>query len=397
MTKLTFLFMSRGAASQGSTPDNWKADKECGNHYNVAFYKEGYFRLLEELLKMGVIDRLNIFYESNRNPGIAKWVEHPNAYCAVIPEIRFAEQYIDEDTILWIRGGFKQWLGWLYEKYKGKNWMLMYPANTGRERWEHWDIILDDIATRFLEPDKFGRITFPFIKPIDTDFYKPIDMKMKYDVCIGNSHVHDKKGQWRVVKAIEEYEKKFRKPLNVVLPGAVFRGEQTNKMMKKINKNHGALITKRGKLKSKFTLTGHVDKTELVNILNQSKIAVFLGAHGQNDRGPLEALACGCRIILGFPNYHTNLLENFPGFCVTNVSGNEDNYRAISSTLLSCLLIDSHTIHYKNMVSSEYKKHLSFEKSINQMRWLIETTKNTKPTIKNKNKLVRVIGYEGTY
>jgi glycosyltransferase involved in cell wall biosynthesis len=51
-------------------------------------------------------------------------------------------------------------------------------------------------------------------------------------------------------------------------------------------------------------MPGMLPRSKVCDIYNQSKIFVFLGEHGQNDRGPLEALCCGTPIIIANAKYH---------------------------------------------------------------------------------------------
>lgn len=303
MAKLLFLFMSQGAASPGATKRVYPTER-CGVKYMDAFAGEGYFKMLDTLLKNQVIDDLKIFYESNVQPGIASWVKGPSTYCEVIPEIRFVEEYIEEDTIIFVRGGFKHWHDLLL-KYKGKNWLLLYAANTGREKWAWWDIVFDDILCRN-EIDRHGRYWFPFIKPINEEMFfpEPEDASSrrfngiyKYDFCIGASHVHDRKGQWRVVDGIIEYNKVYG-GLFAVMPGAPRRGLKTIRM-----------INEKLKRAKYVDMRGHVHRTELRKIFNDSKYFLHFGAHGQNDRGPLEALACGTPSVIASPKYHAPFLS----------------------------------------------------------------------------------------
>jgi hypothetical protein len=56
---------------------------------------------------------------------------------------------------------------------------------------------------------------------------------------------------------------------------------------------------------------GMVPRETYSDILNQSKLAVFLGRGGQNDRGPLEALSCGTQLLLGgCENKHRTTWQN---------------------------------------------------------------------------------------
>jgi len=49
---------------------------------------------------------------------------------------------------------------------------------------------------------------------------------------------------------------------------------------------------------------GMVGRKTVNQIYNKSKLFVYLGGGGQNDRGPLEALCCGTQIIICNPARH---------------------------------------------------------------------------------------------
>jgi glycosyltransferase involved in cell wall biosynthesis len=386
---LTFLFMSQSSAGPGSTPDDWEPDKPCGEYYHIAFKKEGYFRLLEELLKMKIIDRLNIFYESNKHPGRAHWVNHPNAFCAVVPEIRLVEKYITDRDIIWVRGGFKHWHDWLVSRYAATNWLMLYAANTGRQRWSWWDVILDDMDCR-LNLDKFNRLTVPFTKPIDDQYYKPLKTGYEWDVCIGNSHIHDKKGQWRAFEAVDLCQKIYGDKLKVVIPGSSRRGVKTRELYEKIHRS-GVQVE----------MTGHVPKGDVRDILNKSRMALFMGAHGQNDRGPLEALACGTPVIIGSPQYHTKMLCDFYDNEVYFLKGLEDLEYAAKTIRyfweISTKTIDNE-LHAKIAVARKFKEKLGFNKSIREMGNLLLMMSAFHPTHeKSKENLVRLLGTKVDY
>lgn len=365
--KAVFLFMAQGNAPTGSTPDNWQPTQPCADYYHTSFAHEGYFKLVQHLLVQGVLNELYVFYESNRAPGLANWVDHPRAHCAVIPEIRFAEKYIDDDTVLFVRGGFKHWLDWLMQ-YKGRNWIILYAANTGRQRWPNWDIVLDDIDMQ-CALDQYNRLRIPFVKPIDDTFYCPTPDKAKYDIMIGASHVHDKKGQWRVLEIIKEYQKIYNRRVRAVLPGAPRRGVRTLKMLHQLPQYD-------------IDVVGHVDKNRLKQLYNQSRIAMFMGAHGQNDRGPLEALACGTPIMLGSPDYHSIALRRLKGvFCVNHV----EHYQTIARVLA---FLDSKDQNAnKTQVAMQFRKKLGFDVSMEQMSYVFGFIRDVPPDRRNKEAL----------
>jgi glycosyltransferase involved in cell wall biosynthesis len=114
-----------------------------------------------------------------------------------------------------------------------------------------------------------------------------------YDVCVGASHIHDRKGQWRVIDALAHYKTANKRNLKAVMPGRSMRGGHTTQLFE-IVKSEGLDVAMPGMLR----------RSKVCDIYNQSKIFVFLGEHGQNDRGPLEALCCGTPIIIANAKYH---------------------------------------------------------------------------------------------
>lgn len=375
--KLVFLFMRNGAATRGSYSDKWEPTRKCSENYMTSFQNEGYFQLLQKLLDNGIIGDLKIFYESNRNPGWADWVKHKNAKCMVIPELHLAKKYIEKDAIIWARGGFRAWHDLLLD-YKGKNWLMLYAANTGRQRWPWWDIVLDDITMR-LDIDSDERLWVPFIKPIDDEHFVPKDLPYKYDICVGASHIHDKKGQWRIQNVIEAMD--GMKP-KIIIPSSGRRGIRTTPFLDWAME-YGA------------TMPGHVPRKELVNIFAQSKMAVFLGTHGQNDRGPLEALSCGCPVVIGSPDYHTSILSKMDSDYIRTIpgAGAVDRYHNVVEHIKYFLSKADEAESYKRKkrVAREFKKHLGFEKSYNNMAELFLLIQNFGPEFMFKESVLRIL------
>lgn len=373
---IVFLFMSQSSATPNSTLDNWKADSPCAPYYNDHFKGEGYFKLLGELKKQNIINELSVFYESNKGPGKADWIK--NADCQVIPELRLMEKYIKEDTIIFVRGGFKHWHDPLL-KYKNRNWIILYAANTGRQRWEFWDVVLQDLQiVNYV--DKSGRYWHHFIKPIDEEMFYP-DYKAPpfYDLCIGASHIHDKKGQWRTIKVLQEYAKLYEKPLKCIMPGSFRRSLKTLEMIK--------FLETKGNLKTKndfdVYLTGMLARHDLRTVFNTSKYFIHLGAHGQNDRGLLEALACGTPIILGSPQYHAELMHK--NNKIVFIPKDMNDFKG-TAKFIHCLLKRWKPC-FRKEVHKKYKEKLSFEKSCDRMKSLFIMMDLLKPTLSSKQKI----------
>lgn len=289
MKRLIFLYMYGG-----SSPKKLPYDPGVESQSFLAknFHTEGYSYLLEALLKKKIFDEIIVFIDSTRGAG---FYQSGNLPIHVVPNIRHVDDYLKKDDIIWVRGGFRSWHDWLVEK-QSDHWLLLYAANTGRARWRFWDVVFDDLSGRHRD-DIHQRWFFDFKKPINEDIFKPMDMPKIYDFCIGASHVHDKKGQWKFIKSLVWFKKNFHFNPKCVLPGRIMHGTNTNQIREDIQNN-----------KLNVELTGMVDRNRVAEIMSQSKIYLHMATCGQNDRGPLEAMACGTKIILTTPKCHHPLL-----------------------------------------------------------------------------------------
>jgi len=262
-------------------------------HRNAGFYlnflpTEGYYWLLKRMLETGIVDEVSIIIDSGQKLNPVNYMSGLTGY--VVPGIENTSVY--NDDIVWVRGGWKAWFPFLNRLHDEGRWLLFYGANTGRERWPFWDVIFDDLTGRDFV-DGAGRIHLDFRKPTNPEIFRPMNIEPKYDLCIGASHIHDKKGQWRGVQAAIAYKRIFGKNLKCVLPGAFRRGVKTNNIIADIRQHN-----------LDIDLPGMVSRKKLVEILNSSKVFAHLGSGGQGDRGVMEAMRCGCPVMIGFPQYH---------------------------------------------------------------------------------------------
>lgn len=298
--RLIFLYMSYGAAKEG-TCQPW--DKKCisGNRFvqNGGLPTEGYFHMLKRMKETKIIDDLIVFIESNRSPG-KKTLDGIPVY--VVPEIKYVEDFLQEGDVIFARGGFRSWHSFLVRMQTKGHWLLLYAANTGRARWKFWDIVFDDIQGKHWWDTK-QRFFYNFKKPIAPDIFKPIRVERDFDVCIGASHIHDKKSQWKCIDALVDLKKQDqldqRPERKYVMPGGIKRGVHTNHIINKI-KEAGLHVE----------MPGMVPRSELNEYYNRSKLFVYLGNSGQNDRGPLEAMSAGCPVMLGGVTRHSPVLWN---------------------------------------------------------------------------------------
>ncbi len=286
--RLIFLFTQQGAGPKGAVYD---ASVPSRNHFAVGeggLKSEGYMWLLHRMLETKIVDEIIIFIESNRYSGSASIYGIP---IHVVPHITNVDPFMQPEDVIWVRGGFRSWHEWLVKR-KGKHWLLLYAADTGRERWLFWDIIFSDIGKKNWI-DARNRLRVGFHKPIHPKIFYPIGCVPEYDVCIGASHIHDKKGQWKTIQAVIEYQKMYGVKLKCAMPGRLMRGTNTSQIPKVIAEH--SLDIK---------VLGMVGRKTVNQIYNKSKLFVYLGGGGQNDRGPLEALCCGTQIIICNPARH---------------------------------------------------------------------------------------------
>ncbi len=379
MTKkadVLFLYASKGVAQAPS--DTWKSH-QAGSRYKHNG-QEGYFSMFKHLLDKKIISKLTAVYESNVEPGIADFVKGADNY--VIPRLshEILKPLIGPDTIIFVRGGFKHWVE-LLEPYLGLNWLLMYAANTGRERWKWWDVVFDDLTLKN-EVDSHGRYFFPFIKPVNEDIFKFYKCPKVYDICIGASYIHDKKGQYLAVQLIEAFQKKYGYLPDCIMPGVPRRSLYTLKMLET------------DFTKNDCIMPGMVNRKRLAKIFNQSKVFIHLGPGGQNDRSLAEAWACGCKLIYRnrdrfSPYFMYNGLDNYL-FKSDNL---EENVCKLKAILDSTVYYGDNDYIEQQMIINKYKKHMGFnEKVMPRVELLIKTINQlTGPNLKNKNRLLGVM------
>jgi len=264
-------------------------------HRNAAYYfdflrTEGYYWLLKRMVETGVVNDVLIVIDSPQKIQPVQYA--PGITGISVQGIENIPGGVRIDDIIWVRGGWKSWFGFLENLKKQNHKLLLYAANTGRERWPFWDVIFDDLNGKDFM-DEQGRMHVDFRKPTNPEIFRPIAIERTYDLCIGASHVHDKKGQWRGIKAIIAYQQIFGKKLKCILPGAFRGGSRTSEIIDDIREYD-----------LDVELPGMLSRDDIATVYNQSKLFLHLGAGGQGDRGVLEAMRCGCPVMIGFPKYH---------------------------------------------------------------------------------------------
>jgi len=283
-------------------------NKPKGNKMRLVFYytharnvlpkdleTDGITYMFRKMLDAGIIQECiciidNYAVDRAQSVNLSK-----NLNCIMVNGIEQTKNILKNNDIIFIRGGFKPWIPFIQELIKNKQWIIFYGANTGNERWPFWDIVLDDLNGKTFIDIK-SRLVYEYIKAVNEDIFKPLEMKRIYDIMIGASYIHDKKGQWKIIDAIKQYEKKNNKKLKCVLPGSFRRGSETNKIhAKTIGMN--------------IDLIGMVSRQELAKYYNQSNLLIKLGG-GQNDRSLIEAMACGCQLSLQLPHRSAPYIAN---------------------------------------------------------------------------------------
>jgi hypothetical protein len=293
--RLVFLYYGgEGGVNANQSPSF--LDQKAENSFAKNLPTEGYFCLLKALKDLGVFDEILIFIESNRGRGV---IQYENGMvCYVVPHIRWVDKFLQKGDIIWARGGWRTWFEYLEGK-KGKHWLCLYAANSGRARWKFWDIIFDDLVGRDYT-DKLGRLFLNFIKPTNESIFRtPPLVPKEYDICIGASHIHDKKGQWRMIFALDIIRELFGQNLKCVMPGRVLRGIETNGIV--------PIVQRQG---LDVAMPGMISRRELALLVSKCTIFVYAGESGQNDRGPIEALCCGTPISVANTSRHHPLVWN---------------------------------------------------------------------------------------
>ncbi len=296
--KLVYFYNRWRAGNPGAI---WRRTRISDNRYVHELEQEGPYYLFCRMLEEGIIDELFVVIESSESPGM---IDYGNGVTGVVvPEISDAWSYIQPHDVIYIRGGFKSWHDTLVELSHDGHWLLCYAANTGRERWPFWHVIFNDLSPHF-SVDRQGRFNFYYKKPTHPQIFRPSNDEPVYDVCIGASHIHDKKGQWLGVQALAKHYERHDLKLKCVLPGGMYRGAKT-----------GTILPTIQSLGLDVELPGMLHRHELSRVLARTKLFIHFGPGGQNDRGPLEAMRCGTPVMLNSTGRHAPFIAQ----CGTNL------------------------------------------------------------------------------
>ncbi len=295
MARLIYLY--HGDLRDDPVEVPWDRYKAATNPFALSMPEQGFFFMWKRLVEKGVLDAVFIVIKTKRGSGSITYCEGVTGL--VVPNFRALETVLEPNDIIFCRDGFK-WLEQLRELKCRGHPLIFYAAASARAKWDIWDIILEDVNERMLSGpwmDDYDKYHMPFFKPTNPEMFYPEDIPRKYDVCIGASHIHDKKGQWRVVDALIEYKHRYNEYPTCILPGRRYNDIRTKAMFEKI-KEYDLPVE----------LPGMVPKTEMRRIYNQSKLFIAPGGWGQNDRNVLEAMRCGTPIFFAFRGHRPPFL-----------------------------------------------------------------------------------------
>jgi hypothetical protein len=285
MPNIVYLYTSGGAPKchMDHIP-SWDSTIETTNRYAIAARSDGMINLFKTITGEGHVSRFTALIDSTVCNGSLS-LGH-NSTIHVIPSMACAAQIISPGDILIVRGGFKPWIPFLdYIFLKRQNWILFYRANTSRHAWPYWDITLNDLidSPRAIR----GRLHYDFTKPVNENIFGIIDapnvLPREYDVMIGASHIHRKKGQYLTVQALQAHYRLFGTKPHAILPGG-YMSCSTNQIIRDVLQS--------GEVDIEGPIS--VTRERLALLMNRSKLFVHSGPGGQNDRGILESMCCGC-------------------------------------------------------------------------------------------------------
>lgn len=265
-------------------------------YYANRIKEEGYFYLIKRMVDTGIVDSALIIIDSGKNTKFSYSQKVEGVSTAGLGELN---KHLRDGDVIWCRGGWRAWHDVL-QSWKGKHWLLLYAANTGRERWKFWDVIFEDRQKK-MTLDRFGRFWFFFKKPTHPGIFRPMGEEKVWDLCIGASSIHDRKAQWKVIDALVEYRRRYGGDISCVLPGGIRGGQKTMERLEMARKSQ-----------LRVYVPGEVDRRQLAKLMNQSKLFIHLGGHGQNDRGPLEAMRCGTPVLIETQRAHAPLVYECP-------------------------------------------------------------------------------------
>lgn len=287
-------------------------------HFSLEQLKtDGHYGLMHELVRRGVVDKARIIMQGYAQHGVdiledrgGVTIESHEQMETVVP---------GPGDVIWVRGAWKSWLPWI-QQYAAAHWFLYYAANAGHQSWPWWDVILYDLA----DGNRLGTggtLWWHYRKPISPEFENR-NLQTKYDVCVGASHIYDRKGQYRILPIAKEYKKLTGNDLRIVIPGRYYsRERQTEAMRAEINAGAWPNIF----------VPGWMPRAEMVDIYNSAKYFYAATCGGQGDRCVPESGTCGCRQIIGLSKNHPPYAYANP--LITYTPPDPDDFEAIARFL----------------------------------------------------------------
>lgn len=254
-------------------------------------HTDGHYTLIKELVRRGIIPGARIIMENYNQRFTPQIIEQDDNFTVETIGV-FHKLKIDPGDIVWIRGGWKPWIPRI-EEWAENHWFMYYGANAGHHSWPWWDVILWDLA----EGNKIGKddkLWWHYRKMVSPEFhYQP--MEERYDICVGASHIYDRKGQYRILPICKKYKELTGKDLRVCMPGSFYSHERKTEAMRK--------EIQEGKWPN-IHMPGWLTRTQLVEAYCRSKWFYAATCGGQGDRCLPEAGMCGCRSIIALSKNH---------------------------------------------------------------------------------------------
>lgn len=356
-------------------------EQPAANKFAINIQSDGIFVLLDLLAATKVVDHIYCIIDSKKGNGILKPTKTSTIYCVPNIDYVFNNNIVSRGDILFFRGGFRSWLpmlNFLYEeKEKFEHWKLYYRANTNHGHWPYWDIILDDLMSNtlydlekgFVKVKKPNRLHFPYRKPVNEYIFKPIiPADHKYDIMLGASHIHTKKGQHIALQACNALAAKNNtfKDLKYIMPGAMIRSGTNNI----INQSWPIWLFKPGFQK----------RSCLAKMMNNTKLLIHAGPGGQNDRSVLEALACGIPVMIKDPRRYSPWMQENDYITICNSNDINDWAKAIERAWAKIPTAWNEFNQYrKSLVDWYYSVNGLWEVALTRMNHLVTALKWAKP------------------